>query len=584
MTDATPPLHDLKLQDETEAKSQSTRPVLNPRTASASSLRAPAISSNSNLGGSAPGTRSGSPSVHHESLQPNTSNSGSSGFGLGHRGRTPMNSMLELKRFFGKGRKKHEHGVPHGASQGISHAAAARAPPSPSISMNSQLAAHHSGHSQGSGHSQAASHVSPTIQANHTQPAAGHSIPAYPAAESQPVNPIHAHADKSKHHSLSSIFGFHKHHKKDHEGHHEHKPGGALTPAPARNFGDVDKPVVLGKPPADLDPNFVVHGPDYEADWDPFHIFGLEPNSERMPFLESGITKYGQVGRDMGSGAGGSVRMMERPSDHKVFAVKEFRKRRGNESQQRYAKTMTAEYALGAALHHKNIIETIDLIKEGDKYYEVMEYGAHDFFELVMSGEMSTAQVNSSFRQIFDGVAYLHSMGVAHRDIKLDNCVVTEDGVVKLIDFGSAVIFRYPMSPKIHLARGILGSDPYLAPEVFERRPYQPQCADIWSCGIIYCCAYLRRFPWKLPRPEDSSYRKFAENPVNIDGEHPPQENSRKITGPWRVLRLLPRDSRHIIGRILTINVPERATIQEIYEDEWFKNIKTISVLPEREE
>lgn len=552
MNDANPPLHELKLHHEKDNSESTARPALGSRAGSAASVRTAgsrAARIHVEGDGGSPASRSASPFASRDAARAAGSTSSLSAA----RQRTPMNSMLELKRFFGKGRKKHEHGV--------SHAAAARAPPVPS------------------------GHPSPVV-----------SLAGSPAASPAPSGGLPAHgsgplAHDKKHHSLSSIFGFHKHHhKKDGKDVKDGKekehalPPAALQHAPARDFGDLDHPVVLGKPPADLDPNFVVHGPDYEADWDPFHVFGLEPNSERLPFLESGITKYGQIGRDMGSGAGGSVRMMERPSDHKLFAVKEFRKRRGNESLQKYAKTMTAEYALGAALHHKNIIETIDLIKEGDKYYEVMEYGSHDFFELVMSGEMSTAQVNSAFRQIVDGVAYLHSMGVAHRDIKLDNCVVTDDGVVKLIDFGSAVIFRYPISPKIHLARGILGSDPYLAPEVFERRPYQPQCADIWSCGIIYCCEYLRRFPWKLPRPEDASYRKFAENPANVDGEHPHQENARKITGPWRVLRLLPRDSRQIIGRILTISVSERATMEEIYADPWFKEIKTISVLPTREE
>lgn len=551
MKDDTPPVNNLSLhQEHIYENSTSSSPHAREaaRTGSPAALRGPAIPDIKVE--CDPSETAATHTQHQNSVSRSAGSSASLANVSTHKsGRmsSPMGSMLELKRFFGKGRKKIEHGVAHGE----------RRP-----------------------------HVEPAHQAHQVQQ-------AHPA-HSAHVTPVTSHKKEAergeraerptikKHHSLGSLFGLHKHNKKHEHPHAANVTAGGLQHSVARDFGDMEHPVVLGKPPKDLDPNFVVHGPDYEADWDPFHVFGLEPNSERMPFLESGITKYGQIGRDMGSGAGGSVRMMERPSDHKVFAVKEFRKRRPNESMQKYAKTMTAEYALGAALHHKNLIETIDLIKEGDKYYEVMEFGEHDFFELVMSGELSTPQINSAFKQIMDGVAYLHSMGVAHRDIKLDNCVVDGNGVVKLIDFGSAVIFRYPASPKIHLARGILGSDPYLAPEVFERRPYQPQCADIWSCGIIYCCEYLRRFPWKLPKSEDASYRKFAENPANLDGEHPHQENSRKITGPWRVLRLLPRDSRPIIGHILTIDVAKRATLEDIYADPWFKSIEIISVLPDK--
>lgn len=435
---------------------------------------------------------------------------------------TPVNSVLELKRFFGKGRTKHEHGV--------------RA-----------------------AHPDEKKRTRPTFSLFGLGKKNKGSSPS-PSSRSSPAPSIfHRHGADDGHH-------------KEHNNAKNHKHSGNKSDKNHLTVADLQSPT-------EYDPNLVVHGPDYEADWDPFHIFGLNPNLERLPFLESGITKYGEIGRDMGSGAGGSVRMMERPSDNKVFAVKEFRPRRSTETPQKYAKHMTAEYALGAALHHKNIIETIDLIKEGDKYFEVMEYGPHDFFEVVMSGSLTTPQINSSFRQIVNGVSYLHSMGVAHRDLKLDNCVVTDVGVVKLIDFGSAVVFKYPMSPQIHLARGILGSDPYLAPEVFLKRPYQPQCADIWSCGIIYCCTYLRRFPWKLPQMEDTSFARFSENPANIDGKNPPQDNTKKITGPWRLLRLLPKDSREIIAKILTIPVNERATVSDIENHPWFKSIEEISVL-----
>lgn len=474
-------------------------------------------------------------------------------------------SFLELKRFFGKGRKKHEHGVTHHeAKQGLhlatnaSSAQAARSaestPRKPvkfSIFGSHKKDHHHHHHHEST-----------------------------PSTPSTPGTPSHEDA-----HNGHDYFSLLRHRKKTPKEHKDHKDS-----KKTKNAGDYVNPYsgdvvhVMGKPPADLDPNFVVHAPDYEAEWDPFHLFGLESNDEKLPFLESHITKYGEVGANVGSGAGGSVRTMERPSDHKIFAVKEFRARRSNETQQKYAKHVAAEYALGAALHHKNIIETIDLVKEGDRYYEVMEYGPHDFFEIVMSGQLSTAQVNSSFSQVMHGVAYLHSIGVAHRDLKLDNCVVTDDGVVKLIDFGSSVVFKYPMSPKIHLARGIMGSDPYLAPEVFYKHPYQPQYADVWSCGIMYACTYMRRFPWRLPQNEDVSYRKFASNPGNIHGEPGDSENPKKITGPWRLLRLLPSEARPLILRLLMIDVKDRINMEQAVEDPWFKSIKQVNVLPKKME
>lgn len=144
---------------------------------------------------------------------------------------------------------------------------------------------------------------------------------------------------------------------------------------------------------------------------------------------------------------------------------------------------------------------------------------------------------------------------------------------------------------------GIVGSDPYLAPEVYDEKKYDPQPTDIWSLAIIYCCMTLRRFPWKMPRVTDNSYKLFASPPSpgtdirrhshnpealpssdsiastdtksnNGEGEKKPEV----IKGPWRLLRLLPRESRHIIGRMLIIDPKQRATMDEILDEPWIKN------------
>ncbi|GEQ69745.1 hypothetical protein JCM33374_g3419 [Metschnikowia sp. JCM 33374] len=229
------------------------------------------------------------------------------------------------------------------------------------------------------------------------------------------------------------------------------------------------------------------------------------------------VKKYGKVEKELGSGAGGSVRLIIRPSDGKTFAVKEFRPRRNTESFKDYTRKCTAEYCIGSTLRHPNIIKTIDILHENNRYYEVMEYAPIDFFAVVMSGEMSRQEINCCLKQILEGVGYLHSLGLAHRDLKLDNCVLTTDGILKIIDFGSAVIFKYPYDQHgskqdIHYCHGIVGSDPYLAPEVLtSSNSYNPQPVDLWSIAIIYCCMTLKRFPWKIPNPDkDNSYKLYA--------------------------------------------------------------------------
>lgn len=183
---------------------------------------------------------------------------------------------------------------------------------------------------------------------------------------------------------------------------------------------------------------------------------GKSTPSENVPFADDhGLnSKYGKLGKVLGSGAGGSVRLLKRNSDGVTFAVKQFRDRHSWETMKEYSKKVTAEFCIGSTLHHGNIIETLDIIQEGDHWYEVMEYAPYDLFAIVMTGKMTKDEIACCFKQILSGVAYLHGMGLAHRDLKLDNVVVNEHGIMKLIDFGSAVVFRYPFENDIVLASG----------------------------------------------------------------------------------------------------------------------------------
>ncbi|KAF8417983.1 kinase-like domain-containing protein [Tirmania nivea] len=327
--------------------------------------------------------------------------------------------------------------------------------------------------------------------------------------------------------------------------------------------------------------------------------------------------RYGKFGRVLGSGAGGSVRLMKRSSDGVTFAVKEFRAKHNYESEREYAKKVTAEFCIGSTLHHGNIVETLDIVQEKGKWYEVMEYCPYDLFATVMTGKMSREEVGCCFLQILNGVTYLHAMGLAHRDLKLDNVVINEHGILKIIDFGSASVFRYPFESGIANFSGIVGSDPYLAPEVCNEIKYDPQPADVWSLAIIFCCMSLRRFPWKAPRLSDKSFKLFCTRPDepqamqshvtvlptskahqqrpgsssksndtmtlaqggqgntdelehNAQNYHPAASaRDGELKGPIRLLRLLPRESRAIIGRMLELDPKKRATINEMWQDPW---------------
>ena len=236
--------------------------------------------------------------------------------------------------------------------------------------------------------------------------------------------------------------------QKDHLAHMDDKPHGSMSEL-KRFFGIGGHNKKRAQSPAktaksSLNRNSGVRTPPYQQ----------APTS--VPFADDhGLqSKWGKFGKVLGSGAGGSVKLMKRSSDGLTFAVKQFRDRHSYETEREYNKKVTAEFCIGSTLHHGNIIETLDIVHEKGHWYEVMEYAPYDLFAIVMTGKMSREEVACSFLQIVGGVHFLHSMGLAHRDLKLDNVVVNEHGIMKLIDFGSASVFKYPFENDIILASG----------------------------------------------------------------------------------------------------------------------------------
>ncbi|CAN3354433.1 nitrogen permease reactivator protein [Diutina catenulata] len=313
--------------------------------------------------------------------------------------------------------------------------------------------------------------------------------------------------------------------------------------------------------------------------------------------------RYSKMGDSLGAGAGGAVKLVTRLSDKRVFAVKEFRAKHQNETKRDYAKKITGEYCIGSTLKHPNIIETVEICYENDRILQVMEYCDFDLFAIVMSNKMSRPEINCCFKQVLSGIQYIHAMGLAHRDLKLDNCVIDTRGIVKIIDFGSAVVFSYPFTKTLIESSGIVGSDPYLAPEVCVFNKYDPRPVDVWSAAIIYCCMMLKKFPWKVPKLTDNSFKLFAsrgetvplsellkrtpdvspsssqlgeiKEAINeIDGKaHTSQE-----TGPGRLLDALPEDCRGLVARMVELAPACRISIDECFNDPWLTSVNMCTV------
>ncbi|EPZ31078.1 Pkinase-domain-containing protein [Rozella allomycis CSF55] len=262
----------------------------------------------------------------------------------------------------------------------------------------------------------------------------------------------------------------------------------------------------------------------------------------------------------IGKGAGGTVRLARRGAGEKVFAIKEFRKKKKDEAYRDYIKKMTSEYCIGSMLHHMNVVETLDIIRDGSHWYEVMEYySGGDLYSIIRGGQMTVVEIDCCFKQLIQGVSYLHSVGVAHRDLKPENLLIDMHGRLKITDFGVSEVFRICWEKKPHLSKGVCGSTPYIAPEEFTQTEYDARLVDIWACGIIYYATTFRGIPWAKATIEDPNYCYFVEH--------------RGIQ--FEPLARLPSGAKELMFKILEPDCKKRINVNDIMEDAWYKSIET---------
>ncbi|KAJ5584045.1 uncharacterized protein N7459_003845 [Penicillium hispanicum] len=281
------------------------------------------------------------------------------------------------------------------------------------------------------------------------------------------------------------------------------------------------------------------------------------------------VDKYGKCQEIVGRGAFGIVRISHKvdPQDSKceqLYAVKEFR-RRPQETAKKYQKRLTSEFCISSSLRHPNVIHTLDLLQDakGD-YCEVMEYCAGgDLYTLVLAaGKLEVAEADCFFKQLMRGVEYMHEMGVAHRDLKPENLLLTTHGALKITDFGNGECFRMAWEKEAHMTAGLCGSAPYIAPEEYTEKEFDPRAVDLWAVGVIYMAMRTGRHLWRVARKdEDEFYQRYLEGRKHEDGYAPIETLHRARC-------------RNVIYSILDPNPSRRINASQVLKSEWVRQIK----------
>jgi len=223
-----------------------------------------------------------------------------------------------------------------------------------------------------------------------------------------------------------------------------------------------------------------------------------------------------------------------------------------------------------ASLQHPNVVRNLYFEDERKARfdglplqisYTIMEYAEHgDFYTFLKnhSKDMDDKLARTYFRQLIDGLEYLHNNDVAHMDLKLNNLLIDSDFNLKIADFD----LSHYGDDAIIISNG---TKFYRAPEVAHGKCNNPKVADIYSVGIVL---FLLKTRGVFPQFEFSKIAgiDFAEllynNPSEFWDEH------------VRVQKANPaefeEDFKELFITMTKYNPDDRATIDQIKESEWY--------------
>lgn len=217
---------------------------------------------------------------------------------------------------------------------------------------------------------------------------------------------------------------------------------------------------------------------------------------------------------------------------------------------EKFVRRFQREALSASSLSHPNIVEVYDVGEDNGSYYIVMEYieGKHLKQLLKKRGNLTLTEVVDIMLQVTDGMSAAHDSYIIHRDIKPQNIMILENGLIKITDFGIAMALN---STQLTQTNSVMGSVHYLPPEQASGKGATIQ-SDVYSMGILMYELLTGSLPFR------------GDNAVEIALKH--------IKEPFPSVRdkvpNLPQSIENIIMRATAKNVKNRyADAKELHDD-----------------
>lgn len=190
----------------------------------------------------------------------------------------------------------------------------------------------------------------------------------------------------------------------------------------------------------------------------------------------------------VGSGTYGKVFKAVNVYNKKLVALKKIRMEGERDG---FPVTAVREIKLLQSLKHENIVNLQEVMVESNNCFMVFEYLSHDLTGLLNhpTYKLDAAQKKHLGKQLFNGLEYLHSRGVLHRDIKAANILVSSDGILKLADFGLARF--YAKRHQLDYTNRVI-TIWYRSPELLLGETQYTAAVDIWSAACVLVEIFTR--------------------------------------------------------------------------------------------